>query len=587
MADIRFSTLINGSTVAFNPSTDRIIFEQEAVDVDFAYQTETSLTIHVFGKDVTFTGSLKDIVGGPMGNFITANGSVWIVGDNDLSISDPAPATTDDGPNIIRGGSQGDFLMGLGGNDTIYGGAGRDAIRGGTGNNYLNGGDGDDSAQYSGSALFVDLARNIVSRPNGEVDQIYGIEQIWTQASYSRVNGAYDDTMLGDDANNYFSTYAGNDLLEGRGGDDTFRAGIGRDTIHGGDGFDELAYHDNGALEGITIDLGSGSGTIMDPWGDLDTFTSIEAARGTKFDDTITGSDDANRFRGFAGDDVIDGRGGHDWIDYSLEANNHSNQTGRDGGVTVNLQTGLATDPFGNTDRLISIEGATGTGDADTIIGGHDTNFRLEGLGGNDVIMGLAGADTINGGTGNDWLDGGDGRDTAIFSGERSSYAVSTSAANTVVAGGDGTDTLAGIERLQFSDGTLAFDITGKDGNAGTIYRLYQAAFDRKPDAPGLGYWIKEFDQGQKDLAGVAYDFLISDEFEATYGSPETVSDEAFLNLLYRNVLGRDADGPGKAYWLEQMANGFARERVLASFSESEENQKLVAADIKDGIWFI
>ena len=34
----------------------------------------------------------------------------------------------------------------------------------------------------------------------------------------------------------------------------------------------------------------------------------------------------------------------------------------------------------------------------------------------------------------------------------------------------------------------LALDI---NGTAGQVYRLYQAAFDRKPDLVGLGYWIE------------------------------------------------------------------------------------------------
>ena len=35
------------------------------------------------------------------------------------------------------------------------------------------------------------------------------------------------------------------------------------------------------------------------------------------------------------------------------------------------------------------------------------------------------------------------------------------------------------VERLDFSDAHLAFDV---DGNAGQIYRLYKAAFARTPD---------------------------------------------------------------------------------------------------------
>ncbi len=140
------------------------------------------------------------------------------------------------------------------------------------------------------------------------------------------------------------------------------------------------------------------------------------------------------------------------------------------------------------------------------------------------------------------------------------------------------------VERVAFEDVTVAFDVSG---GAGQMYRLYQAAFARDPDAEGLGYWIREYDQGGKGLAGVAFDFMRSDEFKARYGSPDAVSDEAFLNLLYQNVLGRGPDAGGRAYWMDELADGFPRENLLASFSESLENQNLVAAEIQNGIWFI
>jgi hypothetical protein len=131
---------------------------------------------------------------------------------------------------------------------------------------------------------------------------------------------------------------------------------------------------------------------------------------------------------------------------------------------------------------------------------------------------------------------------------------------------------------------SIAYD---NEGAAGQAYRLYQAAFDRAPDIVGLGYWIRELDADKGDLAWMANNFIISDEFRATYGSPETVSNDAFLTLLYNNVLDRNPDAEGYAYWMSELNGGFARERVLASFSESVENKANVAAAIEDGIWFV
>jgi len=139
-------------------------------------------------------------------------------------------------------------------------------------------------------------------------------------------------------------------------------------------------------------------------------------------------------------------------------------------------------------------------------------------------------------------------------------------------------------ERLNFTDAVLALDF---EGNAGQAYRLYKAAFDRAPDEVGLGYWVRELDVGMGNLTWMANNFIISDEFKTTYGTPESVTNNAFLNLIYQNVLDRAADGDGFTYWMNELNSGFAREAVLASFSESVENQANVAGAITDGIWYV
>src|SRR5690606_28826534 len=109
---------------------------------------------------------------------------------------------------------------------------------------------------------------------------------------------------------------------------------------------------------------------------------------------------------------------------------------------------------------------------------------------------------------GNDVIDGLDGLDTAIMNGHSSGFNVSRNG-DTLTVTGAGTDILTDIERLVFNDGTLAFDL---DGNAGQAFRIYQAAFDRAPDAGGLSYWIDAMDNGSS-LADVAAGFTGSAEF--------------------------------------------------------------------------
>ena len=68
--------------------------------------------------------------------------------------------------------------------------------------------------------------------------------------------------------------------------------------------------------------------------------------------------------------------------------------------------------------------------------------------------------------------------------------------------------------------------------------------------------------------------FLAFSEFKERYG--ENVSDSTYVNNLYKNVLGRDADVGGLNYWLAQLNSGAeTRYEVLLGFSESVENKTL------------
>ena len=131
-----------------------------------------------------------------------------------------------------------------------------------------------------------------------------------------------------------------------------------------------------------------------------------------------------------------------------------------------------------------------------------------------------------------------------------------------------------------FNDGQVALDV---DGAAGQAYRLYQAAFDRAPDLEGLGFWIGAMDKGV-GLQDVARSFVASAEFTGRYG-PTT--DAQFLDLLYQHVLHREPDAAGFQFWNDALQAHVPREAVLASFSESAENQAQVIGSIQHGIDFI
>lgn len=187
-------------------------------------------------------------------------------------------------------------------------------------------------------------------------------------------------------------------------------------------------------------------------------------------------------------------------------------------------------------------------------------------------------------GAGSQTIDGGSGLDTVVYAGAREAFTLASGADGfrvTDLAGGV-DDRLLNVERLVFDGGReVALDI---DGAAGQAYRLYQAAFDRAPDQAGLGFWIDAMDRGA-GLQDVARDFVTSAEFSVRYGQ---TSDAQFLDLLYQHTLHRAPDAAGLQFWTEAMQLHHApRAEVLASFSESAENQAQVIGVIQHGIEFM
>jgi len=206
----------------------------------------------------------------------------------------------------------------------------------------------------------------------------------------------------------------------------------------------------------------------------------------------------------------------------------------------------------------------------------------------NDYLRGSELEDIFYSSQGDDTLDGGAGIDIAQYLGTRSKYDIQKFATEyqvTDLEGSDGTDRLSNVERLQFSDASLALDL---DGNAGQAYRIYKAAFDRDPmqgDTEGLGYWIAQIDRGM-DLIEVSARFIDSKEFRDLYGS--NPSNGEFLTKLYQNALVREPDAGGYNWWLNQLNTNpeKTKAKVLADFAESEENQLGVLELIGNGITY-
>lgn len=239
--------------------------------------------------------------------------------------------------------------------------------------------------------------------------------------------------------------------IEGSPFDDTFLAGPGNDQIDGNGGSD--TYDASATTSGIVVDLDdnpfsgsvSGDGFAFGSGVGIDGLTSIENVRGGAGEDVVNGSAADNTFFASGGDDSYDGDDGVDTYDASELT----------GSVNVNLgaASNQAVKSTGGTDTLTDVENVVGTDFGDTITGNAGVN-TLEGGGGDD---------TLTGGAGGDHIDGGSGSDNAVYTENLADAAISyndtTGEWNVAVA--SGSDTLTGVERLDFGDGHSVYLVGG------------------------------------------------------------------------------------------------------------------------------
>ena len=166
----------------------------------------------------------------------------------------------------------------------------------------------------------------------------------------------------------------------------------------------------------------------------------------------------------------------------------------------------------------------------------------------NNVINGGAGNDQITGGGGNDNIDGGIGIDIAIFSGASKGYKVSTEATSVLVTGDaitDGIDTLLNIERIRFSDKSIAIDL---NGNAGISAKVIGAVLGKTQvqNSSYVGLGLSYLDKGMSysDLSALALTAV------------GATTNDAVVSTLWKNVIGTDATAEIKAPYIKMLTDG-------------------------------
>jgi choice-of-anchor C domain-containing protein len=398
--------------------------------------------------------------------------------------------TGNTGINVLSGGAGDDTLAGGDGNDTLIGGSGSDTLTGGNGDDVLLAGQ---DIVYDG--LFA------LTPFDAQYDDWHHYESGETMGGWTVVSGSIDIVN-----STFFATEHGGysaDL-------DSFTPGSIKQTLTtvvghsytvtfdlGGDYFGgdiikslQVSAAASSQIYTVTEQVGWSASDLGFTYQSF-TFTATATSTDLFFASLDSGSsqggplvanvhvlhttaDGGDTLSGGAGDDFLVGAGGNDTIAGGSGADtmvgnggiDTADYSGATGAVTVDLSVATAQNTVNDgTDTLSGFENLTGSAYADTLTGDAGDN-TLDGGAGNDTLSGGGGNDVMAGGAGNDTITGGSGTDTASYSGAASAVTVNLATATAQNTGGDGTDTLSGMENLTGS--TYADTLTG-DGSANAI----------------------------------------------------------------------------------------------------------------------
>jgi VCBS repeat-containing protein len=256
------------------------------------------------------------------------------------------------GDDELRGDGGDDTLLGGAGRDEFLGGDGNDFIDGGD----LDSRDGV-SYDTSTAGVIVDLTNNTAEDGFGSTDTLLNIQRVIGSANDDHLIGHADISanLMGSDGDdtidgkgNGFASYfdspddvfaslatgtandgwghtdtlidllglsgsENNDTLIGNNEDNWLEGAAGNDSINGGTGHDVVDY--NFPPGGVTVDLGAGTAT--DNFGDIDTLAGLEEVWGSNAGDKLTGSANDDALWAAGGNDTLTGVGGADVFFFS------------------------------------------------------------------------------------------------------------------------------------------------------------------------------------------------------------------------------------------------------------------------------
>ncbi|MBP0596710.1 calcium-binding protein [Herbaspirillum sp. LeCh32-8] len=347
-------TVVGGTDLGGGKYSVPVTSGQKEFSIQLQYQTvdaDTSSPVHQ-SFDLTFT----TVVGTSSGQLTLNDTRHVAVKDatayGDLNYLDPATGDAvlvlpaQGTPHEVHAGNNaGTTIYGSNANDLLYGGTGNDTLYGGTGNTFFEGGAGAD--RIIGGVNSTGTNVNTASYANSGAG-----------VTIDLVNG----TGVGGDAQG--DTLQNIQNLKGSAYSDTFIANGSLNRLDGGSGgSDTVSYQFSNAAVTVNLITGAGSGGYAQG----DTYTHIQNAIGSDYNDVFIASTDANRF---------DGRGGSNTVSYASSG----------AGVTVNLLAGSGSGGSAAGDTYANIQNVIGSAYNDTFVGNADANSFDGGTGGNDTV---------------------------------------------------------------------------------------------------------------------------------------------------------------------------------------------------------
>ncbi|WP_052954603.1 right-handed parallel beta-helix repeat-containing protein [Microvirga vignae] len=322
--------------------------------------------------------------------------------------------------NRLTGNAASNVLKSYGGDDTLIGGSGADSMEGGDGNDtyYVdNVGDIVDEKVNSGlggiDTIYSSVNYSLSIKDQAGLDQSIAVEKLILTGSaiVAKGNKSSGNNLIGNALNNTLDGLAGEDLMEGRFGDDTYYVDDTGDLVieNANEGnadqiLTTVNYTVSANVEHISA-IGTGSVILT----------------GNELNNRITGNAAANTLRGGAGHDTLNG---------SLGADSMEGGDGNDVYYVDNLNDLVVEKPnggLGGYDTVYSsINYALGADVERVILSGSASRGTGNAL--SNTVVGNALNNVLNGAEGADRMSGGSGNDS-YYVDDRGDVVIETSAA--------------------------------------------------------------------------------------------------------------------------------------------------------------